>query len=66
MPEAASWVSLLEFVKKPLDGAKKDGAGGFLKGVGQGTMGLVAKPGSGNPPLLDGKSCDASTIADLS
>lgn len=38
---------MVGFVKKPMDGAKEGGAGGLLKGVGQGTMGLVAKPGSG-------------------
>jgi hypothetical protein len=38
---------MVGFVKKPMDGAKEGGAGGLLKGVGQGTMGLIAKPGSG-------------------
>lgn len=30
-----------------MEGAKKEGTKGFFKGVGQGTMGIVAKPGSG-------------------
>ena len=29
---------------KPLEGASKDGATGFLKGVGKGVLGLVASP----------------------
>ncbi|KAM0635950.1 hypothetical protein ACHAPW_000985 [Verticillium nonalfalfae] len=33
-------------VTKPLEGAKKEGAFGFFKGVGKGSMGLVTRPGS--------------------
>lgn len=32
---------------KPLKGRKKDGAMGFVKGVGRGVLGLVAAPVSG-------------------
>jgi len=34
-------------ITQPLEGAKNDGTLGFLKGLGKGSMGLVAKPGSG-------------------
>jgi len=34
-------------VSQPLDGAKKEGAAGFLKGVGKGFGGLILKPGAG-------------------
>lgn len=34
-------------VMKPIRGAKKGGAVGFMKGVGQGVVGLVAAPVSG-------------------
>lgn len=53
------------FVKKLFDGVKKDGVGGFLKGVGQGIMGFVVKFGSGNFFFFDGKSCDVLIIVDL-
>lgn len=36
-------------VMKPVRGAKKGGAMGFVKGVGQGVVGLVAAPVSGEP-----------------
>lgn len=36
-----------------MDGYKESGTAGFLKGVGQGSVGLVAKPTSGKPGLLD-------------
>ena len=34
-------------VKKPLEGAKQDGAKGFFKGVGKGFLGLVTRPTGG-------------------
>jgi len=34
-------------VTQPLKGARKEGAAGFLKGVGMGVGGLVLKPGAG-------------------
>ena len=34
-------------VMKPIRGAKRDGVTGFVKGVGQGVVGLVAAPVSG-------------------
>lgn len=37
-------------VLKPYRGAKKGGAVGFVKGVGQGVVGLVAAPVSGTDP----------------
>lgn len=35
------------FVTQPYKGAKEEGALGFLKGAGKGSIGLFAKPGSG-------------------
>lgn len=32
---------------QPLEGAKKGGVSGFLKGVGKGLMGVVTKPAGG-------------------
>ncbi len=32
------------FVTQPIRGAKEGGVGGFFKGVGKGTIGLVARP----------------------
>ena len=34
-------------VTKPIEGAKKDGAAGFFKGIGKGLIGVVARPVSG-------------------
>lgn len=34
-------------VTQPLDGAKKQGFAGFLKGFGKGIGGIVLKPGAG-------------------
>ncbi|CAF1265249.1 unnamed protein product [Rotaria sordida] len=34
-------------VTKPIKGAKRDGASGFIKGLGQGVVGLVARPTGG-------------------
>ena len=36
--------SIIEVGKKPIDGAKKGGALGLFKGIGQGVSGLLAKP----------------------
>lgn len=38
---------ITDIVAKPRAGAKKEGALGFVKGVGIGSMNLVTKPGSG-------------------
>ncbi len=38
-------------VKKPLAGSKEGGAPGFVKGLGKGFMGLVARPTSGAADL---------------
>lgn len=35
------------FVTKPIRGARDEGVGGFFKGVGKGTIGLVARPAAG-------------------
>lgn len=34
-------------VTKPIAGAKKSGAGGFVKGLGKGFIGLVTRPTGG-------------------
>ncbi|KAH7134102.1 hypothetical protein EDB81DRAFT_694216 [Dactylonectria macrodidyma] len=39
-------------VTKPMEGAKKEGAVGLLKGIGKGSMGLITKPGSAMFGLL--------------
>ena len=37
---------------QPVAGAKKEGAAGFLKGVGKGIGGIVLKPGAGELPSV--------------
>ena len=34
-------------VRKPVEGAKQEGVGGFFKGVGKGLVGVVTRPASG-------------------
>jgi vacuolar protein sorting-associated protein 13A/C len=34
-------------VKKPIEGAKEGSTSGFIKGLGKGFLGLVARPSSG-------------------
>lgn len=34
-------------VTQPMAGAKKDGAAGFVKGIGKGIGGIMLKPGAG-------------------
>ena len=34
-------------VTQPIKGAKKEGAAGFLKGMGKGFAGLIVKPAAG-------------------
>jgi vacuolar protein sorting-associated protein 13A/C len=36
-----------DVVKKPMAGAREGGAAGFMKGLGKGFLGLVARPTSG-------------------
>ncbi|USP74649.1 glycosyltransferase family 1 protein [Curvularia clavata] len=43
---------ITDIVTKPRDGAKKEGALGFVKGVGKGSLNLVTKPGSAMFGLL--------------
>lgn len=38
---------ITDIVTKPRDGAKKEGAVGFMKDVGKGSLNMVTKPGSG-------------------
>jgi len=39
-------------VTQPLEGAKKEGVSGLLKGFGKGIGGVVLKPGAGRPCIL--------------
>lgn len=48
--------------EKPISGARKHGVGGFFKGVGQGMVGLVARPLTG---ALDFTSGTLNTIKRL-
>ena len=34
-------------MRKPVEGAKEEGVGGFFKGVGKGLVGVVTRPASG-------------------
>jgi hypothetical protein len=38
---------ITDIITKPVVGAKKEGTLGFVKGLGKGSMNMVAKPGSG-------------------
>jgi sterol 3beta-glucosyltransferase len=40
-----------DIVTKPIKGAKEEGTLGFFKGVGKGSLNLVAKPGSGKSTM---------------
>eukprot|EP00884_Botryococcus_braunii_P010316 jgi/Botrbrau1/19286/Bobra.0073s0029.1 len=44
---AAFYRGLTGLISKPLEGAKRDGVGGFVKGVSKGLIGAVAQPVSG-------------------
>lgn len=37
---------------QPLEGAKKEGVAGLIKGFGKGIGGIVLKPGAGMLPIL--------------
>lgn len=39
-------------VTQPMNGAKKEGAAGLVKGIGKGIGGLVLKPGAGESLLF--------------
>ena len=41
------WSGVSGVFTKPIEGAKNDGVGGFIKGVGKGGAGLVTKTVSG-------------------
>ncbi|XP_014556216.1 glycosyltransferase family 1 protein [Bipolaris victoriae FI3] len=62
---------ITDIVTKPRDGAKKEGAVGFMKGVGKGSLNMVTKPGSAMFGLMaypaqgiykSIKSCNKSTV----
>jgi hypothetical protein len=42
---------MTDIVTKPMKGAKEEGALGFFKGVGKGSLNMVAKPGSGRSTI---------------
>jgi sterol 3beta-glucosyltransferase len=52
-------------VSKPHAGAKKEGAFGFMKGLGKGSMNMVTKPGSGEcrPDLFTLESLLTKAVA---
>ena len=39
-------------VTQPIKGAKKEGAAGFLKGMGKGFAGLIVKPAAGKSLIV--------------
>lgn len=41
------WNGITGLVTQPIEGAKKEGGAGFLKGIGRGIAGVVVKPGAG-------------------
>lgn len=49
--------------KAPMQGAKKEGVGGFFKGVGRGVAGLVVKPVMG---VSEGVTSLVTTVSDVS
>jgi hypothetical protein len=38
---------ITDIVTQPMKGAKNEGAVGFMKGIGKGSMNMITKPGSG-------------------
>jgi vacuolar protein sorting-associated protein 13A/C len=46
------WSGVTGVVSKPVEGAKKEGFGGFFKGIGKGATGLVAKTVSGTIDIV--------------
>lgn len=53
-------------VTKPMEGAKKEGAAGFFKGVGKGLIGIVARPASGVMDLASNTFEGFQKLADMS
>lgn len=53
-------------VTKPVEGAKKEGAAGFFKGVGKGIIGIVARPASGVIDLASNTFEGIQKLADMS
>lgn len=41
------WRGLSGIIRKPVEGARDDGFGGLLKGIGKGAVGIIAQPASG-------------------
>lgn len=46
-------------IRKPISGAKEDGVGGFMKGLGKGAIGLVTRPTAG---VIDFASSSLDTV----
>src|SRR5690348_12797227 len=52
-------------VSKPLEGAKKGGIGGFLKGTGKGLVGAIARPVSGVVDMATSVADSVKTFVDF-
>ncbi|CAG0886786.1 unnamed protein product, partial [Cyprideis torosa] len=51
-------------VTKPLEGARTEGVGGFLKGVGRGVVGLVVRPAAGVVDFASGSFGVVRSVTD--
>ncbi|XP_028969113.1 vacuolar protein sorting-associated protein 13 [Galendromus occidentalis] len=52
-------------VTKPLEGAREDGIGGFMKGMGKGLIGIVARPASGVVDFASGTFASVKRATEL-
>lgn len=52
-------------VTKPISGAKEQGIGGFVKGLGKGTIGLVTRPTAGIVDFAHGTFDSVKRATDL-
>lgn len=41
------WRGLSGIIRKPIEGARDDGFGGLIKGIGKGAVGIIAQPATG-------------------
>ncbi|DBA02631.1 TPA: LOW QUALITY PROTEIN: hypothetical protein N0F65_012003 [Lagenidium giganteum] len=58
------WDGLKGVVEAPVRGAERDGAGGFVVGIGQGFAGLIVKPTAGFLDMLTSLSRGAKSSAE--
>lgn len=52
-------------VMKPITGAKEEGFGGFVKGLGKGTIGLLARPTAGIVDFAHGTFESVKRVAEM-